>query len=493
MIVLDTARPDLLSAYGHGQPTSPFLERFAAGSRRFDRAYSSSSWTLPAHASLFTGTSPRHHGATQSTTKVSDALPLLPEQLRDAGYQTAGFSGNVWVTDLGGLTRGFEHFEDLNTGIYRKHVRRLARDFRGRAPPPEDHYIVSRVRSWLRNDLDTSRPFFVFVNLVEAHLPYLPSWQAARPFVPSLQARWNTIQHFYPGSETRGFLTRHYAHRHPLSRDEWEAVTRMYEGSLRMDDGLARALVAAVDSAVASSDPSRETLIFILSDHGENLGDHGHIGHIFNLYDSNIRIALVARGPGFQPGSAEENLVQITDVYATVLAAAGLERPAWAEGVDLRAPVPTDRVLSASLAYPRISLGLFPDRLRKRELGRYAVELAAAVGPRFKLIRATSRQGDVVSEEFYDLLADPSESHRLDSTELDADCVERLLEAVESGTSAAGSSSASPDEALGEIDEGFLEGLRALGYAREGDPEGTETNVSDDGGTHSMESDGSGH
>ena len=81
VIMLDTARPDLLSVYGHPRPTSPSLESFAAHGTRFDRAYSSSSWTLPAHGSLFTGAAPEVHQANQTSKRVADSLPLLAEQL----------------------------------------------------------------------------------------------------------------------------------------------------------------------------------------------------------------------------------------------------------------------------------------------------------------------------------------------------------------------------------------------------------------------------
>src|SRR5678816_3797646 len=92
VIVLDTARPDYLSVYGHPQPTSPFLEEFARSGVRYDCAYSTSSWTLPAHASLFTGLLPESHGATQNHPKLDEELPVLAERLAQKGYRTAGIS-----------------------------------------------------------------------------------------------------------------------------------------------------------------------------------------------------------------------------------------------------------------------------------------------------------------------------------------------------------------------------------------------------------------
>jgi arylsulfatase A-like enzyme len=460
MIVLDTARPDLLSAYGYPRPTSPFLETFAKSGTRFDRAYSSSSWTLPAHGSLFTGMPPEVHQANQTSKHVADSISLLPEQLHRAGFQTAGFSGNMWVSELSGLDRGFEHFENLNKGIYGPHLRKLAADRAGKRTPPGEHYVAGRVQKWLTEGRDPGRPFFLFVNLVEPHLPYLPHWDAARHFLSSPQERWKSIQRFYPGGLAKGYLVRHYSGKDPFSEEDRAAVASMYLGALRTVDEIAGAVVAAVD---AVSDP-RRTLIFILSDHGENLGDHGHVTHIFNLYDSNLRIACLARGPGFPAGAVGEKLVHITDLHATTLAAAGIEPEPGAAGLDLRRSIPGDRVLTATLEYPSISLGLFPKALSDTgALDAYKVELRAAVGPRFKLILSTDPGGKPVREEIYDLIEDPNETNPLHPSSVDADSFRRLRAALRYGLRSPHGSERAP---LDELDQETLESLRALGYVR---------------------------
>lgn len=460
MIVLDTARPDLLSVYGHPRPTSPFLESFAKSGTRFDRAYSSSSWTLPAHGSLFTGMSPERHQANQTSPRVAPSIPLLAEPLHQAGFQTAGFSGNMWVSELSGLDRGFEHFENLNKGIYEPYMRKLATDRAGVRTAPEDHYIAGRVRNWLTEERDPERPFFLFVNLVEPHLPYLPHWDAARHFLRSPQERWESIQRFYPEGVTRGYLLRHYGRKNPLSKEERDAVTSMYLGALRAVDEIAGAVVAAIN---AVSDPEG-TLVFILSDHGENLGDHGHVTHIFNLYDSNLRILCLARGPGFPAGAVERKLVHITDLHATAVAAAGIEPGPGAGGLDLRQGVPGDRVLSATLDYPSVSLGLFPKAFSKTGvLDAYKVELRAAVGPRYKLIVGIDPSGKPVREEIYDLVVDPNEANPLSPSSVDADSLRRLRAAIGNGMQSSLRGEAAP---LDELDEETLESLRALGYVR---------------------------
>ena len=457
MIVLDTVRPDYLSAYGHPRPTSPFLESLVASGRRFDRAYSSSSWTLPAHGSLFTGTVPAVHRANQKERRLADSLPTLAERLGEAGYQTAAFSGNSWVQEPSGLARGFDHFENLMDGYYLPHVERLAKDEAGEiALTPEDHYIGSSVRTWLTDTREPRRPFFVFVNLVEPHLPYLPDWKTASEFVASKEIRWQAIRKYYPDASGGPILKRFYARRLPLTEAEWEVLRSLYEGEIRAADAVAGAIVEAVDSI---SDPD-DTLVFVLSDHGENFGEHGHFTHLFNLYDTNLRIPLIVRGPGFRPGSVEPRRVQILDLYPTLLSVAGLAPDPSLRGVDLRSSVPEDRVLTASLAYPEISLKNFPAVFsRLGLLDDYKVALDVAIGPRFKLIRYADRSGRLVKEELYDLLDDPDELRPLSPDAVDAAALERLRGALGGQEAAATDSTSDPLE-----DPKYLESLKALGY-----------------------------
>ncbi len=113
LIVLDTTRSDRLSVYGHSRKTTPFLERFGSSGVRFDQAWSVSSWTLPSHATMFTGLHPDEHGATQENFTISEDLDTLAERLKTRGYQTAGFSNNPWVSHRVGLTQGFDHFSEM--------------------------------------------------------------------------------------------------------------------------------------------------------------------------------------------------------------------------------------------------------------------------------------------------------------------------------------------------------------------------------------------
>ncbi len=452
VIVLDTVRPDFLSVYGHPRPTTPFLERFAAAGTRYDRAYSTSSWTLPAHGSLFTGTLPKVHLANQTHGRVATSLPLLSQELTAAGYETAAFSNNVWVGERSGLDDGFAHYVPLHEG-YRGRVEALAGDREGADQPVEDNETVRAVRDWLAAR-DGERPFFAFVNLVEPHMPYVPTWETAQHFLEAREQRWRAIQSLYPGGREIRLMRRHYLGPDRPDEAELEVARRMYEAELREADRITEALLAAFDAA---SDPA-DTLVFVLSDHGENFGEHGHLAHVLNLYDTNLRIPLIARGPGFAAGATSDELVQILDLYPTLLRAAGVEPGPHSIGVDLRGDVPDERELIATLEYPRVSLRMFgKHRESPRITQQHGRELEAVVTPRFKLIR-----GSDGTEELYDLRADPGETRPLAATDVGADVLARLRSAADREQAAAATAGAAEGE--GWDDPEGLEKLRAMGY-----------------------------
>jgi arylsulfatase A-like enzyme len=444
VIVMDTARPDLLSAYGHPRPTSPFLDSLLSSSTRFDRAYSTSCWTLPSHASLFSGVSNEVHHTIQASTRFPSELPLLAEELAARGYQTAGFSNNPWISATTGLNRGFATFVDR----WRANKEAQA----GRHP------TIMSIEAWLRDERDPEKPAFVFVNLTEPHMPYRPRWEHANPFMTS-QEEWRTsmTEFFPPRTGATALMLRHYSRQDPLDPRDWPRISALYEGELRACDDVVRGIVERLDDVL----PPEKTLLFVLSDHGENLGDHDHVNHVFNLYESNLRIVLLARGPGFAPGAQERRLVQITDLHPTILAAAGVEDARAGEAIDLRGALPDERVLRASLDWPKLTLTVFPDEVARDggPLDRYKHDLAAAVSRRWKLIR--SSDGRV---EAFDLENDPHERTPIDLERVEPRVHAALLSFLDRTDARPGASSGSGTSL--PTDPATLEALRSLGYTR---------------------------
>jgi arylsulfatase A-like enzyme len=438
LIVLDTVGPSHLSAYGYSRPTTPYLERFAREAVRFDRAYSTSTWTLPAHASAFTGLDAARHGADQVHQRLDPGFPTLAEELGRAGYQTAGFSNNPWISHDRGTARGFHTFDEL---------------FRARsaAPPPvERHRTVTALSRWLSNERDSKRPFFVFVNLSDAHFPYTPRWQRAKPLFPS-QEEWGRALERMAALQPLNLIRRYYlggVRNDLLAEGDVTVGRELYDGEIRYLDAVTEQLVDAIDAATTG--PS---VVAIVSDHGENFGEHDHMGHAFSLYDSTLRIALLVRGPGFAPGSTSDALVQISDLFPTLLGAAGATIPPEIDGRDLRRPEP-NRALAALYAHPFQALRDFPAHQRDR-LARHDRELRAAIVGSHKLIR-----GSDGSEEIYDLSRDPGEARPLG--EVDEATRARLLEVAGDPRE----KPAATIDPLSDVDEATRRALEAMGYVQ---------------------------
>ena len=452
LVVLDTTRPDFLSPYGAPATATPFLETFAAQATRFDRAYSSSSWTLPAHATMFTGTLPATHGATQSTLRVAKSLPLLAETLRDSGYATAGFSANPWIGNDAGLQRGFEKFERIDS-VKKGWLSGQVTDDKAGRPS-----TIRPVMTWLRGRPDPAQPFFLFVNLTRAHHPYIPSPEAARELLGlDPNELREVLEEFYPelpDGRARSLMNRHYERKRPLSAAEWDRLSGLYRASLRTADEDLRRILEAVDRR---SD-ARETLVLVVSDHGESLGEHGHFGHILNLYETSVRVAFLARGPGFEPGATDATPVHLADVHATLLGGAQLAQETGAIGVDLARRRPRQRILSASLESPSLQLNPFSEEvLESGVLDGYRSAVCAAIGWRYKLIARSDG-----TEELYDLAEDPAETSPLDPLAIDEDVVSALRASIERTRQG----QADPSRADIEMDEATLESLRALGYVK---------------------------
>ncbi|MBK7644521.1 MAG: sulfatase [Planctomycetes bacterium] len=442
VIVLDTVRPDYLSAYGAAQPTSPYLAKFAAQGTRYDRAWSTSPWTLPAHASLFSGTLPPFHRASQSTEHIAADVPLLAERLRAAGYQTVALTNNNWISHATGLDRGFDSLRD----DWNIRERRRAEG--------EKHPTVQALKEWFQRGRKADKPFFLFVNLIDAHMPYLPHWPGdARDFFGSTGQWEDAVNRLFPDTGM-ALLTRNYALGQPPEEADLERLRNLYRGAIHRADSITAALMAQVD---ANSDPAN-TIVFVLSDHGENLGEHGQLSHVFNLYEANLRIALLARGPGFTAGAQETRPVQITDVYPTILRALKLEPEPGCVGLDLHGELPAQRLLTASLERPVMSLGSFPEAVRQSAaLARFDRTLECAILGNSKQIL-----GSDGSCERYDLGADPGELHPLER--LPGDAEQATSDAIARTRAAWVARAAAEIQGNATTDEKTRAGLKNLGY-----------------------------
>jgi arylsulfatase A-like enzyme len=328
IVVLDTVRADHTSLEGYARQTTPFLQRLAGDGTVFDRAYSTSSWTLPAHASLLTGKLPRDHGAIRD--RLPPGNPMISKVLMDRGYRTRALSANLeWFTRSHGFGPGFSQFSDF----FQSPADMAGRTIYGRlfddyiAPPLGLPPLLQRMTAaeinrsalqWI--DANSAGPFFMVLNYFDAHGPYEPP----QPFRRQFSASQN------PGGLLRDSMLRHPPH---LTAEQLQGEIDAYDGGIAYLDRQLETLIGGLRARAALD----HTLLIVLADHGESFGEHGLFTHRSALYDELVRVPLLMRWPGVVPaGRRLETPVSIADIAATVL--------------DLLPPGPPSQVPGESLA-----------------------------------------------------------------------------------------------------------------------------------------------
>ncbi len=289
LVVLDTTRADRLSAYGYGRPTAPALDRLAAEGLTFTRAYAAAPWTLPSHASMFTGEYPSVHGATREHPYLDDRLPTLAERLSDMGLVTVAVSQKSWLREETGVMRGFDHFHDLlglsNTAavtLYRFCDLKL-RGTRG-VRDKGAGLVTERARQWL--DRHDQRPFFMFINYTEPHAEYAPPSPFRERF---LEARSDTPW----GRQRFDEVAKYNAGYVEYGPQDLSDFSDLYDAEVNYQDSRLEELLGEFRRRGLLD----KTLIIVTADHGENLGEHGLLGHMLSVADSLLHVPLVVRLP----------------------------------------------------------------------------------------------------------------------------------------------------------------------------------------------------
>ena len=308
LIVMDTVRAQNLSLYGYDRPTTPNLQELSKNGVVFDWAISPSSWTLPSHASMFTGRW-LHELSVGVVTPLDDQYPTLAEVLASKGYLTAGFIANTFYCgNEFGLSRGFDHYEDytksltqaiLYTSLADKALEKLGVVI-GRNRfywPKTAEQVNSEFLHWLANH--QTRPFFAFLNYIDAHDPYMPPDNFEGKFgSPELRANPYTV----PIDQR--------------SQEEIQAEIDAYDGSIAYLDHQIGQLMTELNWRGILEN----TLVIIVSDHGEQFNDHSLNGHSNSLYLQAIHVPLVILLPDqLSAGERVDATVSLRDLPATIL------------------------------------------------------------------------------------------------------------------------------------------------------------------------------
>jgi arylsulfatase A-like enzyme len=310
LYVIDTLRADHLGIYGYPKPVSPHLDALAAESVVFDRAYAQSGWTRTSVASILTGLTPFAHRVLGREDALPASLPVLAGLLQASGYQTAGFVANVNLAPELGFGRGFDRY----VPVYAQH------------DPPRAGWLNSELLSWLRSR-QSGAPFFAYLHSMEPHDPYDPPEPFRRRFAPHLSTSLRS-------PAAAGIAAALAAHP-GLTPEEIRAdFTALYDGEIAANDDEIGRLLQALRAAGLYDD----TLIVVVSDHGEELLDHGLWGHGHSLYSEILHVPLILKLPGGRrAGERRGDDASHVDLLPTLLAAAGVRLPAGAEGRDLLA------------------------------------------------------------------------------------------------------------------------------------------------------------
>jgi arylsulfatase A-like enzyme len=431
IIIMDTARQDHVSCYGHGRRTTPNLDELARESTVFREAYSVSSWTAPSHASLFTGLYPVAHGCTQENWTLREDVVTLAEALKLVGYQTHGITENPTISASAGFGQGFDSYRE----IWRP------ADYGDENPA---YHLLQGVLA----KLDRETPFFLFVNFIEPHAPYNSSRQFIGTYVedPESGPNGNHGKDFYIGRVTR-------------TDEDFRHMKALYDAEILYTDHQ----IGRIVRQLKAEGMWDETIFIVTSDHGENIGDHGHMEHYFSLHETTVRIPLMIHYPDlFAPGAEDTQPTQLTDLFPTLMNHLGLD-PGEAQGIDLLDPTArTNRPLLCEFYWPAQALHAYGEDWDEPALNRWKRHLRAVIYGGDKLIWASD--GD---HELYDLAEDPEELHNLIAAPEAADKTEALTVLMNSLIARYGTDSTVDLKPGGpELDEETLEALRALGYVQ---------------------------
>jgi arylsulfatase A-like enzyme len=382
VLVLDSLRKDRISVYNDEVDFTPNMEEIAEGSRVYTNANSQAPWTLPSHASMFTGLYPWEHGATQKFPKLETDKKCLAERFKENGYRTALITPNVNLSEAKGTARGFEDVENFLGIMKISFIRSIWKKFekiiaslgeRNRKKVESIKYkifdsffdktknreTVEKTKEFIEEVDDEE--FFLFVNLMSPHEPY----KVGDP--PERYIRRRNIEDFSGVPETeREFLG---------NEIDLEKTRKAYDAAVDYTDDL----VGEINKSLIDNDLKEETILVLMSDHGQALGDEGVFTHAFTLTESVIETVLIVDDPSIKEKNEKSRLFELRQVYDLLPNIAGISDKEISEL----------SLVKGSYEYPEIMAGSIP---KDREEDLYK-KLRYVKDDSRKIVKSINKEG----------------------------------------------------------------------------------------------------
>lgn len=361
LVSIDSVRRDHLSVYGHRPQyapelsVSPNLEALAAEGVVFEDAWTTSSWTLPSHMSLMTGLSDRRHGVETDSFQLDPLRTTLAENLQEAGWNTAGYYSGPYLDAKFGFSRGFDDYqsgmlsvEEFGMQLEQERLRRVQQgkepmdaDFVKRMVDRRSHMDITSPRinqlgKEFLAEQNEDKPFFLFLHYFDAHYDHIP-WRMEEGLDERFDPGYDKFKENAFDGVNWYFDPRVMEPKFPFKRNisqrDLDHVVALYDAEIHWVDRH----IGDIIQTLKDQGNWENTILMVISDHGDEFFEHNSIGHRSTLFAEQCRIPMILRVPGKTPeGRRVPAISRIYDVAPTLLDFGGAPRLEEAEGTSLR-------------------------------------------------------------------------------------------------------------------------------------------------------------
>lgn len=445
LLSVDTLNQSALRAFDPNAPELPNLDQFSRQSVRYANAYSSASWTLPAHASLLTGLYPDRHGLTTGPwassngkgehLQLSQTIWTLANSLRQGGYQTVAFTDEVFVSSRFGLDTGFDRYDKKANSTFGRSLK-VPRD--GRRSRVAGAALFDRAIALLSERQSDSPPLFLFLHTYAVH-DY------------SVKRSWDTRDLGHEGKEDYYYQCLIGAQ--TCTDEDWKWLSSLYTAELvHLDKGFGRLL-----DAIETTGQRDKSIIILVSDHGEGFDPElQRISHGGRLHEDLVRIPVLVQAPGGKAG-VRHAPISLVDIAPTILELVGLTAPGDVDGRAFTESLYRDGDVQPRTLFAMEHAYWWKDGTRQRseKIRKKPVSLAVIEGDTW-YIRG------VTGEQLYDMKTDPAQLNN------QAALITHIQQLEDLRATAGRRGTVTKDQRLLPEDQHLMEQLRSLGYLHGG-------------------------